>query len=228
VTDAGSRGTLALIGGGEWGGSPILDSELLAASDGEVLVLPTAAAYERPGMAVERAEAWFAAIGGRVRPCMVLSRGDAEDAARAEEVAAARFIYLAGGSPLHLRSVLKDSRVLDALVGAWRGGAVVAGSSAGAMALTDPMVDPRGGAFTVGLGLVRNVAVVPHIDGEVTPQLRRTLSLTPSDCALAALGEQSAIVREPDGSWRSAGSSVTIYLEGEQAGLESLAGKPVD
>ena len=58
----------------------------------------------------------------------------------------------AGGSPMHLRSVLKGSAVLAALREAWRGGAVVAGSSAGAMVLTDPMVDPRGGALTVGLG----------------------------------------------------------------------------
>ncbi|HVB06091.1 MAG TPA: Type 1 glutamine amidotransferase-like domain-containing protein [Acidimicrobiales bacterium] len=228
MTDSQRRGTLALVGGDEFQGSPELDSELLAAADGEVLVLPTAAAYERPGLAVERAEGWFAALGGRVRPCMVLSRPDAEDRALAEMVAGARFLYLAGGSPLHLRSVLKDSLVLDALVGAWRNGAVVAGSSAGAMALTDPMVDPRGGAFTVGLGLVRNVAVVPHASGELTPQLRRTLSLAPAGCALAALGGGSAVVREPDGSWRSSGASIEIYVDGVPSGLESLAGKPVE
>ncbi len=215
------------MGGGEWTGPTELDAELLAGSDGEVLVVPTAAAYERPGIAVERAEAWFAALGGRVRPCMVLSRSDAEDPSLAGVVAAARFIYLPGNSPLHLRSVLKDSAVLDALVAAWRGGAVVAGSSAGAMALTDPMVDPRGGAFTVGLGLVRDVAVVPHTDGELTPQLRRTLSLTPSDCTLVALGEHSAVVRERSGIWRSSGPMVALYADNSPTGLESLAGKPV-
>jgi cyanophycinase len=60
-------------------------------------------------------------------------------------VRAARFIYIAGGSPLHLKSVLKGSATFDALREAWSGGAVVAGSAAGAMVLTDPMVDPAAG-----------------------------------------------------------------------------------
>ena len=66
------------------------------------------------------------------------------------------------GSPLHLKSVLKGSATFEALREAWAGGAVVAGSAAGAMVLTDPMVDPRGGALTVGLGLVDQLAVVPQ------------------------------------------------------------------
>ena len=223
-----TRGALCLVGGEEWQGRGTFERELLARAGGEVVLLPTAAAYERPNQHIERAAAFFGTLGGSVRPLMVLSRRDAEEPGNADVVAEARFIYLSGGSPLHLRSVLKDSAVLDALVGAWRRGAVVAGSSAGAMALTDPMVDPRGGAFTVGLGLVRNLAVVAHAEGEVTSQLRRTLSLSPSGCAVIALGADSAVVREPDGTWRSAGDRVDVYAEGRPAGLESLAGKPVD
>ena len=70
------------------------------------------------------------------------------------------YIYLAGGSPLHLKSVLKGSATFDALPrGVDLGGAVVAGSAAGAMVLTDPMVDPHGGALTVGLGLIDQLAL---------------------------------------------------------------------
>ena len=67
---------------------------------------------------------------------------------------------------MHLISVLKASAVWEALLEAWRGGCVVAGSSAGAMVLTDPMVDPRGGALTVGLGMVEQLAVIPHFGHE--------------------------------------------------------------
>ena len=143
----GSCGHLALVGGGEWQAGCEFDADLLAASGGtEVLVLPTAAAYEHPEKAVDCARVWFKGIGGHVEGLMVLGRADAEDEANAAAVRASRFTYLGGGSPMHLRSVLKASLVWEALLEAWREGAVVAGSSAGAMVLTDPMVDSRGGA----------------------------------------------------------------------------------
>ena len=41
---------------------------------------------------------------------MVVDRASAEDAGMAADVAVARFVYLTGGSPLHLRSVLKGRR----------------------------------------------------------------------------------------------------------------------
>ena len=53
-------------------------------------------------------------------------------------------MYLADGSPLHLRSVLKESALFEALLAAYHGGGVVAASGAGATLLCDPMVDPRG------------------------------------------------------------------------------------
>ena len=60
------------------------DAELLAASGAEeVLVLPTAAAYEHPERLVVRAGEWFDPLGGRVEGLMVLARADAEDAGAA-------------------------------------------------------------------------------------------------------------------------------------------------
>ncbi len=228
MSDAAGIGPLVLVGGAEWTEGDSFDAGLLEHAGREVLVLPTAAAFERPERAVEHAQRWFAGLGGHVRPCMVLTRTDAENSELAELVRSARLIYLSGGSPLHLRSVLKDSAVLHGLVAAWRDGAVVAGSSAGAMALTDPMVDPRGGAFTVGLGLVRGLAVVAHYHGERSAQLRRTLALAPTGCAVVAIGERTALIREPDGTWRHEGAGpLEIFLDGEQAGLEVLAGKPL-
>ena len=78
---------------------------------------------------------------------------------------------------MHLRSVLKGSATWEALVGAWRDGAVVAGSSAGAMVLTDPMVDPRGGALTVGLGMIEQLAVIPHFGNENSEKVHRSVTL---------------------------------------------------
>ena len=58
------RRSLALVGGGEWTDGCTFDRELLEASGGaEVLVLPTAAAYEHPERSVEHAGGWFASLG---------------------------------------------------------------------------------------------------------------------------------------------------------------------
>ena len=121
-------GPLALVGGGEWSEGCSFDAHLWELSGrSEVLVLPTAAAYEHPQRAVEVASGWFDRLGAQVRGLMVLTRRDAYEDEHANAVGQARFIYLSGGSPMHLRSVLKDTPVWEALVGAWRAGAVVAG-----------------------------------------------------------------------------------------------------
>jgi cyanophycinase len=219
-------GVLALVGGAEWREKCTFDAELLAASGGtEVVVLPTAAAYEHPDRAVDWASRYFADLGASVRGLMVLRRPDAEDPANAAAVADARFVYLGGGSPLHLRSVLKDSKVWDALVAAWQSGAVVAGSSAGAMVLGDPMVDPRGGAFTLGLGLIEQLAVVPHHETWPQERAHRTMQLAPAGVPIAAIDEQTALIREPDGSWRAAGAgNVEVFVDGKPVGLSALPG----
>lgn len=217
-------GPLLLVGGAEWREGCTFDAEALeAAGNPEVLVLPTAAAYEHPERAVEWATRWFAGLGARARGLEVLRRADAEREDRAAEVRAARFVYLGGGSPLHLRSVLKDSPVWEALVGAWQDGATVAGSSAGAMVLTDPMVDPRGGAFTLGLGLVGQLAVIPHFDAWSEEKARRTLELAPAGLPLVGIDERTALVRDPDGGWRSAGAGrVEVHVDGAEADLGRL------
>jgi len=217
-------GPLALVGGGEWGPGCDFDAELLAASGGdEVLVLPTAAAYEHPDKAVATAEAWFAGLGGRARGLMVLARPDAQDEANAALVRSSRFTYLGGGSPMHLRSVLKASAVWEALLEAWREGAVGAGSSAGAMVLTDPMVDPRGGALTVGLGMVEQLAVIPHFGEESAEKVHRSIALAAPGLPVVGIPERTALIREADGSWRQSGAGeVQVFVSGEPAGFDAL------
>lgn len=221
-----SVGALALVGGDEWHPGCEFDAELLAASGAdEVLVLPTAAAYEHPEKAVGCATAWFASLGAGVRGLMVLGRGDAQDGANAEVVRASRFVYLGGGSPMHLRSVLKASAVWEALLEAWRSGAVVAGSSAGAMVLTDPMVDPRGGALTVGLGMVEQMAVIPHFGHENAEKVHRSIALAAPGIAVVGIPERSALIRDADGAWRAAGQDeVQVFVSGEPAGFDALPG----
>ena len=224
-------GILALVGGGEWQDGCDFDAGLLEASGTDhVVVLPTAAAYEHPERLVARAGEWFGALGASVEGLMVLTRADAENDGAADILRRARFVYLAGSSPMHIRSVLKKSAVWDALVAAWREGAVVAGSSGAAMALTDPMVDARGGGLTIGLGLVSGVAVVPHFgDGHEDghgQKMHRSVLLAPRDIPVVGIPERTALVRDPTGSWRSAGEEpVSVFLDGAPA-AEGLGALP--
>ena len=217
-------GALALVGGSEWRERCGFDRELLDASGAdEVVVLPTGAAYEQPQRLVDQATQWFSEQGVKVRPLMVLTRPDAHDPSNVEAVRASKFTYLAGGSPLHLRSVLKESEVWDALSAAWHEGATLAGSSAGAMVLCDPMVDPRGGAFTLGLGLVEQMTVIPHYDTWSPEKAHRTFQLAAKGLPVVGIDEQTALIRDPDGSWRQSGAGkVDVYVDGAKAGLDAL------
>ncbi len=219
---------LALVGGAEWRDGCDFDRDLLSAGGAsEVLVVPTAAAYEHPARLTEAAERWFSDLGATVRSLPVLTRADALDDANAAPAAAARCIYVAGGSPMHLRSVLKDSPVWEAIVHAWQGGASLAGSSAGAMVLCDPMVDPRGGAYTVGLGVVRNLAVFPY-HGTAADHLReRSIDLLPKNATLVGIDEETALVRAPDGTWTARGAGAVTVYEAIAAEYRDAATVPV-
>jgi len=86
-----ATGLLALVGGGEWRpGTRRFDADLLARSGAaEVLILPTAAAYEHPERVGERAETYFGELGATVRTLPVLHRTEAEDPANAKAVRSA-------------------------------------------------------------------------------------------------------------------------------------------
>jgi cyanophycinase len=217
-------GVLALVGGAEWTAGCDFDRGLLEASDSdEVVILPTAAAYEHPDRVAADAATWFASLGAKTVPVMAVDRAGARDDAHVATVRSARFVYLSDGSPMHLRSVLMRSPLWDALVAAWHDGAVLAGSAAGAMVLCDPMVDPRGGAFTVGLGLLGQVGLVPRLDTWTEDKLHRTLQLAPAGLPVVGIDQRTAVLRDPDGAWRAEGAGgVTVWLGGDEVSLDQL------
>jgi cyanophycinase len=217
-------GTLVLVGGGEWTDGCSFDRSLLELSGAtEVAVLPTGSAYENPSRLVAGARAWFAELGVAVVEVPVLNRRDALVAEHAAVLRASRMIYLAGTSAMHLRSVLKDTPVLDAMLAAWADGAVLVGTNAGADVLCDPMVDSRGGAFTVGLGVVRGLAVIPRLEEWSHDKVHRTVELAPAGLSLAGVPSRTALMRDPEGGWRVEGvGPVSVFVDGRQATLADL------
>lgn len=89
--------------------------------------------------------------------------------------------------------------------------------------LCDPMVDPRGGAITLGLGLIEQMAVIPHHNTWSEDKAKRTLHIAPAGLPIAGIDERTALIRAPDGTWRAAGAgSVTVFVDGSPAALGVL------
>jgi cyanophycinase len=196
-------GTIALVGGGPFRSNDELDRRLLSAVPAErVVVLPTADAFESPGDLVAAAMSWAERLDVDVDALMVLQRHDAEDEGAADVVRAAPAVYLVGDSSMHLRSALKDTPVYAALVEQLAGGGLVVAVGPCAAAVCDPMLDQRGGAFTLGLGLVTGFAVIPEADTWSEERLQRTLSL--ADTAVVELPTGAAVVGH-DGAWELIG-----------------------
>ena len=92
-----------------------LDRTLLEqAGVDRVVMLPTADAFEQPGVLVDAALAWGSRMGVAVEPLMVLTRAEAECRSGGGGRGASA-VFLAGDSASHLRSVLKDTPLFDAL-----------------------------------------------------------------------------------------------------------------
>ena len=200
-----------------------MEEELADGGVREVLVLPTGSAYEHPQRLVDAAVERFAALGATARGLPVLGRPDAMEEANAEEVRRAPAIYLAGSSPMHLRSVLKDTPTWEAVLGAWSDGAVLVGADAGAMVLCDPMVDPRGGAFTVGLGLLANMTVVPGFDSWSEDAVHRTRALSPPDLVIVGSPPAPRSSATPTAAGGASGPvEPRVFVGGGPASLDDL------
>jgi cyanophycinase len=196
--------TIALVGGGPFRANDELDRRLLRAAEADrVVVLPTADAFEAPGELVAAATSWGERLRVKIDALMVMQRHDAEAADAADAIREARAVYLVGDSSMHLRSVLKETSTFAALGDVLAGGGLLVAVGSCAAAVCDPMLDQRGGAFTLGLGLVRGMAVIPEAETWSEERLQRTLSL--ADTAVVELPTGTAVVGR-DGEWELTGT----------------------
>jgi len=195
-----------LQGGAPFVGNDDLDRRLVQGLRGPVAVLPTADAFEGPEKMIEAAQAWGARLGVQVQAVEVYSRAGAMEQAHAEALRQAAAVWVVGDSPIHLRSCIKDTPVFDAL--AWQAAngllVAVAGSAA---AMCDPMVDPRGGAYALGLGLVTKLALISESEKWPKDRLQRSLDLANTTVVEVPTG--SALERS-SGEWKMHGD-VTVH-----------------
>ena len=203
-------GTIALQGGGPFTANDDLDRRLLAAVGAtRVVVLPTADAFEHPERLVAAAMKWGERLEVQVEALMVMRRSEAMEQGAANVVREASAVYFVGDQPLHLRSVMKDTALWEALRDVLTNGGLVAATGGSAAAMCDPMVDPRGGAFTLGLALVPNLALVTEAESWSPERLHRTRELANTTFAVLRTGD--ALVCNADG-WEIVGN---VEVHGE-------------
>lgn len=223
-------GLLALVGGDEFNpGNEEQDRALVAAAGrGPAYVVPTAAARQGPEQAVAHATSWFAQLGLTLRELRVLKRADANSKELAELAREGGFFYLVGGDPGLVVEVLRGSRVWGAIFDAWRAGAALAGSSAGAMALSGHSLiraswpNRFNRRPTAALGVVPKTAVLPHFDTFGHRWVESAQRELPG-VTLLGIDERSAAVWG-EGTWRAAGpGGVTVIKAGRTARSQSGA-----
>src|SRR5262245_40583019 len=161
-------GYLLLEGGAEFGGrmrDPDLKAiELAGGLEAPIRIIPTAAApdnnHQRAGNNGIR---WFQNLGAKdVNSLPLIDKVSANDENIAKSLREAKLIYMLGGFTGYLSETLKESAAWEAALEAYRMGAVVAGSSAGAMVMCEFCYDPSRRQVVDGLDLVPNSIVLPH------------------------------------------------------------------
>ncbi|HVL88944.1 MAG TPA: Type 1 glutamine amidotransferase-like domain-containing protein [Actinomycetota bacterium] len=159
-------GPVALLSSNEF--SPAADEfdhAMLAASRGARVALIVAAAGADAPNAARHGIDHYRRFGADPFVVPVYERGHAERGMLGE----LDVLFLCGGSPRTLLRALRGSPLWDEAIERWQGGATLAGSSAGAMALCAHCTLPVPGArvptrWSDGLGPLSGVAVAVHAD----------------------------------------------------------------
>src|SRR5947209_4557345 len=141
-------GYLLLEGGAEFGGQMAEPDqraiELAGGTHARITIIPTAAApdnnYQRAGNNGIR---WFRSLGAtNVESLPLIDKASSNDPHIAASIAQSRLIYMLGGFTGYLGETLKGSASFHAMLDAYAAGAVIAGSSAGAMVMCQYYFDP--------------------------------------------------------------------------------------
>ncbi len=147
-------GTLALIGGGDYEQSEQVDRFLLELAGGPgtpVVFLPTAQPSRRMG---EKFTAYYQSLGARdVRVVPVYEPEDASSEENAQQLREAGLIFIGWGSDTRLQKIVTNTPVHVAMEEAYRRGAVLAGTSAGARAAGELVISPANGPVGLRGGL---------------------------------------------------------------------------
>lgn len=238
-----TRGTLVAIGGAEDKTSErvVLSRvvSLASAPHPEVAVIATASGI--PEQVLAAYESVFSQLGARrVHSLPVSTREEAACAETLRAIERSGIVFFTGGDQLRLTHMLGGSPLLIAIRQRLRSGAVIAGTSAGAMALCTTMIYNgnasdalrKGGVnMSSGLGFVDGLIVDTHFleRGRFT-RLMEVGATNPEDLGVG-LGEDAAVIVHPNGILEAAGPGHVILVDSRDLARSNVAelaiGEPV-
>ena len=230
-------GPLMIIGGAE---DKLRDKVILSrfiklsgGQDGRIVLISTASSLG--DIATEVYRDLFSGMGaGQITGLRPLTREEANDPDMAAQLDKATGVFLTGGNQLRLASVVGGTSLGTAVVQAHDRGAVIAGTSAGASAVTTHMVafgasgatpKHRMAQVSAGLGLLKNVVVDQHF--EQRTRLGRLLSVVAQSPSLIGLGldEDTAAVVSPDETLEVIGRGAVTIVDGSQVVTDAFQTK---
>jgi len=196
-----------------------------------VAVVTVAAAFRRPDALASSIGAWAGELALDYSVVSVLRRSEALDPEASGPIAECDGVLVLDGSPAHFVSAVKATPLLDAMVAARGRGADIVWSGAAAAAVCASMVDDRGGALTVGLGLHDGIVVAAGWEDWPRDRRRRLWRMVPAPLLFMALESGAAVCSEvgpevlassssPD-DWTVLGGTVEARRGGTAVTLEN-------
>jgi cyanophycinase len=222
-------GTVIVIGGAEdkMRDRVILSRFVHLAGGSSARIAIISSASSLGAVAGERYAAIFSDLGvRRLSAVHAVSRSEANDPGIARSLRDATGVFLTGGNQLRLSATIGGTRLAAAITERFHDGACVAGTSAGASAMSSHMIafgasggtpKHRMAAMAAGLGLLPSVIVDQHF--QQRNRLGRLLSIIAQNPSLLGLGvdEDTAGVVTPDSILEVIGRGSITIVDGSVA-----------
>lgn len=222
------RGTLVAIGGNI---DQSDEMEILRAivdlpeGDTKVVEIIPTASSDPETVAREYVEA-FQRVGVTSATAMdIQDREAANDDGFVQRILAADVVFLTGGDQLRITSILGGSAVLAALQGHYQRGGVIAGTSAGAVAMSQSMIYEgeeaqamRKGTvkMTAGIGLFPRTVLDSHFTQR--GRFKRLLEVVTGHPGMIGIGldEDSAVIVHDGDQLEAIGSGAVVVVDGHE------------
>ena len=234
---AARPGTLMLIGGAEdkFEQKYLLKNffDISGGRRARLMILPSASEYEDSGAIYQQVFKDFGARTARILP--LFSRNEADLPEVAKELAKATGIFMTGGDQSKIVSILQGTACLRAIVEAYERGATIGGTSAGASAMSDPMIAGGVGGQLArsrmvklgqGLGLTTSLIIDQHF--QQRKRLGRLLTAVLSYPQMLGIGvdEDTAALISSDGQASVIGRGTVTIVDASEAHSADLATTP--